>query len=165
MSVARGLGFLCVLAAWSALAGLGPGGAMAQAGEVEHAAEVSHAAEVERADPVPGEEVPGGGESHGSQAGDGHGGVHIPHDVTAANLSPQTWEVVDFRTDVALFTAVVFLLLLAGLWGAAWKPIMLGLEKRERRIGEFRKRKTLPFNGYGEQVAHLYAGMDLRRFF
>ena len=35
----------------------------------------------------------------------------------------------------------------------------------ERRIGEFAKRKTLPFNGYGEQVAKLYAGMDLRKFF
>lgn len=35
----------------------------------------------------------------------------------------------------------------------------------ERRIGEFRKRKTLPFNGYGDQVAQLYAGMDLRKFF
>jgi sulfoxide reductase catalytic subunit YedY len=35
----------------------------------------------------------------------------------------------------------------------------------ERRIGEFRKRKTLPFNGYAEQVAGLYAGMDLRRNF
>jgi sulfoxide reductase catalytic subunit YedY len=31
----------------------------------------------------------------------------------------------------------------------------------ERRIGEFFRRKTLPFNGYGEQVASLYAGMDL----
>ncbi len=38
-------------------------------------------------------------------------------------------------------------------------------QKRERRIGEFRKRKTLPFNGYAEEVAHLYAGMDLRRFY
>ena len=35
----------------------------------------------------------------------------------------------------------------------------------ERRIGEFRRRPTLPFNGYAEQVADLYAGMDLRRFF
>ena len=35
----------------------------------------------------------------------------------------------------------------------------------ERRIGEFRKRETLPFNGYGDQVAQLYAGMDLRKFF
>src|SRR5436305_12137499 len=35
----------------------------------------------------------------------------------------------------------------------------------ERRIGEFLKRKTLPFNGYAEQVAGLYAGMDLRKNF
>ena len=35
----------------------------------------------------------------------------------------------------------------------------------ERRLGEFTKRKTLPFNGYGEQVASLYAGMDLKKFF
>ncbi|MEN3029994.1 protein-methionine-sulfoxide reductase catalytic subunit MsrP [Chromobacterium amazonense] len=33
----------------------------------------------------------------------------------------------------------------------------------ERRIGEFFKRKTLPFNGYAEQVAGLYRGMDLRK--
>jgi methionine sulfoxide reductase catalytic subunit len=35
----------------------------------------------------------------------------------------------------------------------------------ERRIGEFRRRKTLPFNGYGDQVASLYAGMDLKKFY
>ena len=38
-------------------------------------------------------------------------------------------------------------------------------QKRERRIGEFRKRKTLIFNGYAEEVASLYAGMDLRKNF
>ena len=35
----------------------------------------------------------------------------------------------------------------------------------ERRLGEFLKRKTLPFNGYADQVASLYAGMDLRKNF
>jgi sulfoxide reductase catalytic subunit YedY len=35
----------------------------------------------------------------------------------------------------------------------------------ERRIGDFLRRPTLPFNGYAEQVAALYAGMDLRRSF
>ncbi len=35
----------------------------------------------------------------------------------------------------------------------------------ERRIGEFQKRGTLPFNGYAEEVAGLYAGMDLRKSF
>lgn len=35
----------------------------------------------------------------------------------------------------------------------------------ERRLGEFRRRETLPFNGYGEWVADLYRGMDLKRFY
>jgi len=38
-------------------------------------------------------------------------------------------------------------------------------QARERRIGEFRRRPTLPFNGYADQVASLYSGMDLRRNF
>lgn len=38
-------------------------------------------------------------------------------------------------------------------------------QSQERRLGEFFKRKTLPFNGYGEQVASLYSGMDLRKHF
>lgn len=38
-------------------------------------------------------------------------------------------------------------------------------QARERRLGEFFKRDTLMFNGYAEQVAHLYKGMDLRKFF
>ncbi len=35
----------------------------------------------------------------------------------------------------------------------------------ERRIGEFRKRPTLMFNGYADQVAGLYTGMDLNKNF
>ena len=38
-------------------------------------------------------------------------------------------------------------------------------QSHERRLGEFFKRKTLPFNGYGEQVAGLYSGMDLHKNF
>jgi methionine sulfoxide reductase catalytic subunit len=38
-------------------------------------------------------------------------------------------------------------------------------QAKERRIGEFFKRDTLMFNGYGDQVARLYAGMDLKRNF
>ncbi|MEO7908213.1 MAG: protein-methionine-sulfoxide reductase catalytic subunit MsrP [Roseiflexaceae bacterium] len=34
-------------------------------------------------------------------------------------------------------------------------------QSTERRIGEFSRRKTLPFNGYADKVAHLYDGMDL----
>ena len=35
----------------------------------------------------------------------------------------------------------------------------------ERRLGEFGKRKTLLFNGYADQVASIYNGMDLKRWF
>jgi len=38
-------------------------------------------------------------------------------------------------------------------------------QAKERRIGEFLKRPTLPFNGYADQVASLYAGMDLKRYY
>jgi methionine sulfoxide reductase catalytic subunit len=36
-------------------------------------------------------------------------------------------------------------------------------QAKERRLGEFLKRPTLPFNGYAEQVAGLYSGLDLVR--
>ena len=38
-------------------------------------------------------------------------------------------------------------------------------QKRERRIGEFIKRDTLMFNGYGKFVSNLYSGMDLKKNF
>ncbi len=38
-------------------------------------------------------------------------------------------------------------------------------QAKERRIGEFFKRPTLMFNGYGDQVASLYSGMDLKKNF
>lgn len=38
-------------------------------------------------------------------------------------------------------------------------------QARERRLGDWLPRATLPFNGYGEEVAGLYRGMDLRRYY
>jgi len=38
-------------------------------------------------------------------------------------------------------------------------------QAKERRLGEFFRRPTLMFNGYGDQVANLYSGMDLRKYF
>jgi sulfoxide reductase catalytic subunit YedY len=35
----------------------------------------------------------------------------------------------------------------------------------ERRLGEFLRRKTLMFNGYSDQVASLYNGMDLKKYY
>jgi sulfoxide reductase catalytic subunit YedY len=36
-------------------------------------------------------------------------------------------------------------------------------QRRENRIGEIKKRRTQMFNGYAEQVAHLYQGMNLEK--
>ena len=38
-------------------------------------------------------------------------------------------------------------------------------QAKERRLGEFFKRPTLMFNGYGDQVAQLYSAMDLKKNF
>lgn len=38
-------------------------------------------------------------------------------------------------------------------------------QARERKLGDYRKRPTLPFNGYGDEVASLYSSLDLRRDF
>jgi sulfoxide reductase catalytic subunit YedY len=37
-------------------------------------------------------------------------------------------------------------------------------QAKERRLGEFFRRPTLMFNGYGDQVASMYSGMDLRKY-
>jgi sulfoxide reductase catalytic subunit YedY len=38
-------------------------------------------------------------------------------------------------------------------------------QAKERRLGEFFKRDTLMFNGYADQVASLYTGMDLKKYY
>jgi sulfoxide reductase catalytic subunit YedY len=38
-------------------------------------------------------------------------------------------------------------------------------QRSERRLGEFRMRRTEMFNGYGEQVASMYSGLDLAKNF
>jgi sulfoxide reductase catalytic subunit YedY len=38
-------------------------------------------------------------------------------------------------------------------------------QARERRIGYLRRRPTLMFNGYEEEVGQMYAGMDLARWY
>lgn len=83
--------------------------------------------------PVDGDHTPA--DSHadsGSHAAD----EHHDSDPTHANVSSATYEVIDWRTDLAFFSAVVFGLLLFVLGSTAWKPIMQGLEKRERGIAD-----------------------------
>jgi F-type H+-transporting ATPase subunit b len=60
----------------------------------------------------------------------GHGHDHIGH----ANAGPQLEDPSEVKSDLAIFTFVVFFLLLGILWKFAWGPISAGLDKREQSI-------------------------------
>jgi len=62
--------------------------------------------------------------------------VHKPVDNTHGFAGPQQVDPLEFRSDIALFTLVVFGLLLAVLYASAWKPIKQGLALRESSIAE-----------------------------
>lgn len=68
-------------------------------------------------------------------AGD-HGSGDHEIDPTHANLSPEGENAVEWRSEKAIATVIVFGLLLFGLTAVAWKPIMVGLEKREKGIAD-----------------------------
>ena len=63
-------------------------------------------------------------------------GKHAEVDNTHGFAGAQQTDPLEFRADLALFTFVVFILLCAVLYGAAWKPIRQGLELRESSIAE-----------------------------
>ncbi len=72
-------------------------------------------------------------------AGADHAAGHAGHDahIGQANASPGLeTNPADIKSDLALFTFVVFLVLLGVLWKFAWGPIAAGLEKREHSIAE-----------------------------
>ena len=71
-------------------------------------------------------------EAHGKGAG-GHG-EHDPTNLLHGNATPQLENMLEFRSDLAIYTVAVFLLLLTILRVFAWGPIMEGLEKREKGI-------------------------------
>ncbi len=50
------------------------------------------------------------------------------------SLNPLSWQWI--QQDLAIWTAVVFLCLLAILWKFAWKPIVQGLDKREGNVAD-----------------------------
>ncbi len=77
-----------------------------------------------------------GSHSDGDHGDGGHAAGEHENDPTSSNISPPSWELVDFRSDMAFFSAIVFLLLLFGLASTAWKPIIEGLEKREQGIAD-----------------------------
>ncbi len=70
----------------------------------------------------------------GTHAG-GHGD-HDPYDLTHANAGPSLEDPTEWRFDMALCTLAVFLLLLGLLAKVAWKPIQMGLQRREQSILE-----------------------------
>ena len=59
---------------------------------------------------------------------------HGSYDPTHGYASAENESLLDFKTDKALFTGLVFLLLCGGLYLAAWKPISQALERRETTI-------------------------------
>jgi F-type H+-transporting ATPase subunit b len=63
------------------------------------------------------------------------GGGHAEH-IGEAHAGPQLEDPTEIRADLAVWSLVVFLLLLAILYKFAWGPIAEGLDKRERRIAE-----------------------------
>ena len=56
------------------------------------------------------------------------------NDPTHANATPDLANPLELRTDFAIFSLLVFLALLAVLYALAWKPLMKGLDLRERLI-------------------------------
>jgi F-type H+-transporting ATPase subunit b len=77
------------------------------------------------------------GESHDAEHDAEHAAEHgAEGDLSHANATAGLTEPQEFKSDLALFTVVVFLLLLAILLKFAWKPIMQGLAKRENDIAE-----------------------------
>jgi len=68
--------------------------------------------------------------AHADDHGGGHG--HITQHGVGDHVLDPTW----IRTDLAIWTFVVFLVVLALLWRFAWGPIVEALEAREQRIAD-----------------------------
>ncbi|OHB79182.1 MAG: ATP synthase F0 subunit B [Planctomycetes bacterium RBG_16_64_12] len=73
---------------------------------------------------------PLGGSPVRGQTG-GHAAVGAEEAHGEVNINP-----LEFQKDLAIWTAVIFLVLMAVLWKFAWGPIARGLEKREQRIAD-----------------------------
>ena len=73
----------------------------------------------------------GGHAAHDSDGGHGH---HNEYDLSHANASSSLEDASEFKADLAIWTFIVFLLLLAILTKFAWGPIVEGLDRREQTI-------------------------------
>jgi F-type H+-transporting ATPase subunit b len=100
-----------------------------KAAENEHGEETAHdAADGEHADEAAHSE-----DAHGDMGR--HGGAHHdPYDLGHQNATEKQEDPSEFKSDLAIWTFVVFMCLLLVLLFFAWRPIMEGLEKREQSI-------------------------------
>ena len=131
------MGWVLVL---SALAGRAVAGDSPAAAGAPAAGAPAHAAEADPAAPHGAEPaaVSHAAASHGAGQGGaakhGAGGHHDESDLTTANAGPKLEDPSEWRYDLALCTLAVFLCSLGLLTKFAWKPIMTGLDQRERSI-------------------------------
>lgn len=81
-------------------------------------------------------EKPGAGEADHEGGEEHHGGgeVHDEKDLGHVNVSDKLYDPSEWRFDLAVFTFVVFLLLLGVLMKFAWGPISEGLAAREESV-------------------------------
>lgn len=89
--------------------------------EDEHATNESHAPD-EHSD-----------QGHSNENAHAHS-AHAPHDNSHGNASPNLDKAEEFKKDIAIYTLVVFILMIVLLRVVAWKPIIAGLDAREQKI-------------------------------
>lgn len=65
-----------------------------------------------------------------------HGHTHIGHATSTKAQAAQLDNVIEIKASLAVWSFVVFVILLAILWKFAWGPISEALDKRERNISE-----------------------------
>ena len=85
--------------------------------EDEHATQESHAPD-----------------EHTDQSNENAHTAHAPHDNSHSNASPNLDKAEEFKKDIAIYTLVVFILMVVLLRIVAWKPIIAGLDAREQKI-------------------------------
>ncbi|MCE9554853.1 MAG: F0F1 ATP synthase subunit B [Planctomycetes bacterium] len=90
-------------------------------------------------DPHPAAEAKGVEAQHATKAehpAGEHGGHGEHADLGHANAGESQADLTEVRTDLAIYTFIVFVLLLAALWKFAWGPIAAGLDRREKAIAD-----------------------------
>lgn len=104
--------------------------------EIESESELEKAGDSHSSPSEVAEKETGEGHTADEHEADGHGdeGHGDPHDLSHVNATDAMNSPQEFKSDLAIWTFVVFLCLLAVLGKFAWGPIMAGLEKREQSI-------------------------------